>query len=99
MKSKKKNLYKEYLRQKEIEQEKERISKEHNIDKDNIIIGKNRVGKIQLYSRFLGNIFTKLAKIFLYISIFMLITIGATVLMNESLRAEIFSLFNQNLML
>lgn len=93
MKNKKKNLYKEYLRQKEIEIEKERISKEHNIALDDIIIGKKKVGKIPLCITFLGNIFNKLLKILFYIVIFLLVTIGATVLMNESLRTQIFSLF------
>lgn len=77
-------LYKAYLEKKKENEIKDKMLKKYNIsnDKNTIIINKNK-NNIGL---FIWDIFCKIIKVIFYIIIASLVTIGATVLLNEGLR-------------
>lgn len=77
-------LYKAYLEKKKENEIKNKMLKKYNIsnDENTIIINKNK-NKIGL---FIWDILCKITKVTFYLIIATLITIGATVLLNEELR-------------
>jgi len=84
----KNTLYKAYLDKKKQSKIKDKMLKKYNISDDDktIIINKNN-NKVAL---FIWEIIGKIIKFSLYIAILILVTIGATVLLNEGLRNYIF---------
>lgn len=93
----KKNLVLEYLRNEEMDKEKQKLAEEYNLDKENIIIPREKVSIWKRILNFLSFFFRRVGKAIFYIIVFILVTIGATVLFNESLRNQIVSIFTQNM--
>lgn len=93
----KKNMFQEYQRNEEIEREKQELANKYNIEQENVSVSKKKVSKITLLYSFIKNLSSKAVKIVFYILIFLLVTVGATVLMNETLRNQIISIFIQNI--
>ncbi|MDO5555146.1 MAG: hypothetical protein Q4G09_00385 [Clostridia bacterium] len=89
--SNKKTLYKAYLEKKKENKVRHKILKKYNIsDNENtIIINKKSINLFLLLFDFI----TKIIKVIFYIIITVLITIGATVLLNEELRNKIIIIF------
>lgn len=85
--NKKNTLYNAYLEQKKEKEVKDKILKKYNIsnDKNTVIISKskNRIGL------FLWDVLCKLTKAICYLIITILVTIGATVILNAELRQYI----------
>lgn len=91
MNTKNKGFYERYkIEQKNKEKEQELRSK-YNIDNDKTIVIENKSKMDKFLSRIV-NISEVILKAMLYIGIFCLSSIGATVLMNETLRETLFDL-------
>lgn len=84
-------LYKAYLEKKKENKTRNEILRKYNIsDNENtIIINKKRRSTIL----FIWDILSKLLKMIFYLGIALLVTIGATVLLNPELRYYIMSFF------
>lgn len=77
-------LYEAYLEKKEENKNKNKMLKKYNISEDeNTIIINKHSNKILLI---LYEIIFKFIKVIIYIGILILVTIGATVLLNEEIR-------------
>ncbi len=88
---KNKGFYERYKNEQKAKEKEQKVRKKYNIsdDKTVIIKEKNKIDKILFYiNRFL----TAILKISLYVVLFTLSSIGATVLMNEFLRTTFFDL-------
>lgn len=88
---KNKGFYERYKNEQKAKEKEQKVRKKYNIsdDKTVIIKEKNKIDKILFYiNRFL----TAILKISLYVVLFTLSSIGATVLMNEFLRITLFDL-------
>ena len=88
---KNKGFYERYKNEQKAKEKEQKVRKKYNIsdDKTVIIKEKNKIDKILFYI----NIFlTAILKISLYVVLFTLSSIGATVLMNEFLRTTFFDL-------
>lgn len=88
---KNKGFYERYKNEQKAKEKEQKVRKKYNIsdDKTVIIKEKNKIDKILFYiNRFL----TAILKISLYVVLFTLSSIGATVLMNEFLRITFFDL-------
>lgn len=88
---KNKGFYERYKKEQKAKEKEQKVRKKYNIsdDKTVIIKEKNKIDKILFYiNRFL----TAILKISLYVVLFTLSSIGATVLMNEFLRTTFFDL-------
>lgn len=84
-------LYKAYLEKKKENKVRSKMLKKYNIsdDENTIIINKKRMNPIL----FIWDILSKLLKVVFYLGIALLVTIGATVLLNVELRDYIMSFF------
>ena len=85
MKTKNLGFYERYKKEQRQKQTEEKFRQKYNIsdDKTVIIEKKSKIDKLLHYfTSFTGTTF----KVFIYLLIFILSTIGATVLLNESLR-------------
>lgn len=88
---KNKGFYERYKNEQKAKEKEQKVRKKYNIsdDKTVIIKEKNKIDKILFYiNRFL----TAILKISLYVVLFTLSSIGATILMNEFLRTTFFDL-------
>lgn len=88
---KNKGFYERYKNEQKAKEKEQKVRKKYNIsdDKTVIIKEKTKIDKILFYiNRFL----TAILKISLYVVLFTLSSIGATVLMNEFLRTTFFDL-------
>lgn len=90
--SKKNTLYKAYLDRKKEDNAKKKLIKKYNVSEseNTIIINKNS-NKIGL---FIYEIIIKILKLLFIILLLLLVTIGATVLLNEQLRNYVFEFCN-----
>ncbi len=84
-------LYKAYLEKKKENKVRSKMLKKYNIsdDENTIIINKKRMNPIL----FIWDILSKLLKVVFYLGIALLVTIGATVLLNVELRDYIMNFF------
>lgn len=89
--SKKKNYFERYKEEQKEEKKINDLKKKYHLSEEKTVILENRsiFEKVLL---FIFNIIKIVIKAVIYIAIFILSTIGATVLMNESLREPFFEL-------
>lgn len=87
--SKKKNYFERYKEEQKEEMKINDLKKKYHLSDEKTVVLENRsiFEKVLL---FIFNLIKILSKSIIYIAIFILSTIGATVLMNESLRAPFF---------
>lgn len=93
MKANKKGFYERYKQEQKAKEKEQKIKEKYNISDEKTIIVKQRT-KID---KTLSNLFSFIMiilKIIIYIGIFILSSIGATILMNEALRTTFFELLN-----
>ena len=88
---KNKGFYERYKNEQKAKEKEQKVRKKYNIsdDKTVIIKEKNKIDKILFYN---NRFSTAILKISLYVVLFTLSSIGATVLMNEFLRTTFFDL-------
>lgn len=88
--NKKNTLYKAYLEKQKQIKKRDKTLKKYNISDDNKTIIINQNNKIFL---FIWEVIGKIIKFVLYIIILILLTIGATVLLNGNLRNYILEFY------
>lgn len=82
----KNTLYKAYLKEKKQKEKEEKIIKKYNLSKDeNTIVINKKSNYIIKFLSLVADIFGKLFKLMIIILIVGLVTIGATVVLNEEL--------------
>ena len=88
---KRNTLYNAYLEKKEESANKKKLLEKYNIsnNENTIIINKNKTRFINIIISVIG----KIIKIIVMILFFILVSLGATVLINEELRNIVFDIF------
>lgn len=88
--------YRDFLEELKLEEEKEKIKEEIEIDdiKDITIIKEKGLTR---FFKFLTYKLEDILKILMFISIFFILSVGATVLLNVELRNNLFMLLKQSL--
>lgn len=98
--NKSKSIYEKALEKKKENQEKERLYDSLNLDrnKNNIIIEKEKHTFIKILN-FIMDFVVKIIKLLVIFAIFILLTIGSTVLLNPQLRLKVLEILqNANLL-
>ncbi|WP_304683137.1 hypothetical protein [uncultured Clostridium sp.] len=98
--NKNKSIYERALEKKKENLEKERLYDSLNLDRDknNIIIEKEKHTLIKILN-FIMDLAVKIIKLMVILAIFILLTIGATVLLNPELRLKVLEILqNANLL-
>ncbi len=98
--NKSKSIYEKALEKKKENQEKERLYNSLNLDrnKNNIIIEKEKHTFIKILN-FIMDFVVKIIKLLVIFAILILLTIGATVLLNSQLRLKVLEILqNANLL-
>ena len=80
-----KGFYEKYKEDKKIKQKEEKLREKYNIDDNKTVVIKNETA-VDKGLFYFGKIISISAKTIFYIVIFILSSIGATILMNETLR-------------
>lgn len=86
-----KGFYERYKEEQKIREKEEQFREKYNIGDDKTVVIKNETAVDKSFF-YIGNIVSIIIKTIIYISIFLLSSIGATVIMNESLRNTFFIL-------
>lgn len=82
----KNTLYKAYVKEKKQKEKNDRTMKKYNLssDKNTIVINQNSNKIIKLFSLII-DVFIKILKLIIIVGIVVLVTIGATVVLNKEL--------------
>lgn len=93
--NKNKSIYEKALEKKKENLEKERLYDSLNLDrtKNNIVFEKEKHTFIKLLN-FIMDFISKIIKVLVIIVVFILLTIGATVLFNPELRMKVLEIIN-----
>lgn len=93
--NKQKSLYDKALEKKKENLEKEKLYKNLDLDRDkNMIVFEKKNSTVIKLLNFLVDTIEKLIKFFIIVAVFVLLTIGATVLFNSSLRESLLEIIN-----
>lgn len=93
MKANKKGFYERYKYEQKAKEKEQKIKEKYNISDEKTIVIEQKT-KIDKALSNLFKFIMIILKIMIYIGIFILSSIGATILMNEALRTTFFELLN-----